>query len=808
MTSTRRTLAADTALLVASLVGAAAVCRMVAGGLGGPAAGPVLVTTIAGWAVPTVLVRLRAPASVASAGGALGVVLSALWTTVPGATTDGAPTLRTLRVVRLDLRHARSELASFGVPLHASPGVVLLGALVTGMAAVAARTVLGRPASERLGRPRLLPVVSLLLPMGLVAWSCVADAGVGSAIVVAVFVAPAAAAVILNEPAPTRSLRGVSGRRSRPVTAVAVTVLAMVAAAVVGLSLGNPGGASAVSPGPALAAAVPPTDLSLASNLIGLERRDPSVVLFSARTPFATYWQVGVLNQYRDGDWVPDPATAAVLDGGPLPAVSPDVLPGGSQRTFSATVTVGQLSSRLLPVPPTAESVSGPVGTEVTSIGAVAPLASTAGERYRVTAIVPPAISAATDPSAGAALSPEQLQQDVSLPPVPAVVSSLARTVTATATTPLTRAEALVNWFRSGRFHYTLTPPVVPHGRSALTVFLTTTRAGTCESFASAFAVMARSLGLPTRVAVGFTGGRHSSSGTTIISGADAHAWPQVYLGPAAGWVSFEPTPELPSGELAPPSVVGPTGIPLPTVLTSPTSTPVRGSVPVSVTTAPRSTTPTVAPTTTPARSRATVVARPRTRTATGVTVATVIAAIAVGILAVGAIFAWWRRRRRQGRAAPRQRVLSAYLRVDRALAGAGLPRPPWRAPPDHARALLSRGRLEQQRWSRAPSSMAAGDELLAALNDTLELALVLERAFYSPMTATAADADRADLSARRIGRTLRRRSVRILAERWGTPAGRRGLPGDGGLRSERPEDAGTPMPTGQPTLPTEASTT
>jgi transglutaminase-like putative cysteine protease len=231
---------------------------------------------------------------------------------------------------------------------------------------------------------------------------------------------------------------------------------------------------------------------------------------------------------------------------------SPAVLPATSQRTFTATVTVGELTSRLLPVPPTAESVTGAVRAEVTSIGAVASRPSASGERYRVTAIVPPAVSAATNPSASPSLTATQLQGDLALPPEPAIIASLARTVTATATTPLTRAEALVNWFRSGLFRYTLTPPVAPAGANALTVFLTTTRAGTCESFAGAFAVMARSLGLPTRVAVGFTGGRSSSSGTTIVSGADAHAWPEVYLGAASGWVSFEPTPELPSGELSP----------------------------------------------------------------------------------------------------------------------------------------------------------------------------------------------------------------------------------------------------------------
>jgi transglutaminase-like putative cysteine protease len=757
MTSPRRRLVAETALLVACLVGGAAVCRMIAGGLGGGAVGPVLVTTAVGWVLPTVLVRLRAPGSLAAFVGTLGVALSTLWTTVPRATTDGAPTLQTFHVVRLDLRHARSELATFKVPLHAVPGVVLLGALLAGTVAVVARTLFERPGSERTGSSRLLPAAALLFPLGLVAWSSVAAADDGSALLVAVFVAIAAATVILCEPGPVTTLEGRSRRRVRAVPTIAVTAVAMIAAVAVGVSIGSQSGASAVSPGPSRAAAVPPTDLSLASDLVGLERKDPSVVLFTARTPFATYWQVGVLNVYRHRAWVPDPATEEVLNGR-TPTLSPAVLPDASERTFTATVTMAQLTSRLVPVAQTTVSVGGPVAVEVTSIGAVATRPPLPGQRLRVTAIVPPTISA-TNQAAGPSLPPQQLKEDLTLPQIPTLVSSLARSVTATESTPLARAEALVNWFRSGLFHYTLRPPSAPAGADPLTFFLTTSRSGTCESFADAFAVMARSIGLPTRVAVGFTGGRRSSSGTTVVSGADAHAWPEVYLGAASGWVSFEPTPELPSGELAPASVIGPTGISPPIIAPTPTSTPTPRSIPISATTTPPQPTSTVAPTTVPTIAPTTVVAPAPTRTTTGDDLSAVILSVVVGILVLVVIFAVWRRRRRRGAAIPRQRVLTAYLRVDRALADAGLPRPSWRAPTDHANALVADAQLEL-----AASTVPAGDELLAALTETHDLALVLERAFYSPWTPQAEDVGRAETTAKRIRRTLRRRSVRTVA--------------------------------------------
>jgi transglutaminase-like putative cysteine protease len=245
------------------------------------------------------------------------------------------------------------------------------------------------------------------------------------------------------------------------------------------------------------------------------------------------------------------------------------VLPTSPGHSFSVTVTVRDLSSRLLPVPPDTTSVDAPGGAAVTAVGAVAAVPSALDERYGATAIVAPAVSAEATPTTGG-LGAGQLSPYLAAATVPGVVAELAGQVTSMATTPLARAEALVDWFRSGLFHYTLTPPPIPAGRDPLVAFLTDTRAGTCESFAGAFAVMARSVGLPTRIAVGFTGGRNAAGGMTIVRGADAHEWPEVYLGAGSGWVSFEPTPQLPSGELSPPSVVGPTGIQLPTTIPPP----------------------------------------------------------------------------------------------------------------------------------------------------------------------------------------------------------------------------------------------
>jgi len=114
---------------------------------------------------------------------------------------------------------------------------------------------------------------------------------------------------------------------------------------------------------------------------------------------------------------------------------------------------------------------------------------------------------------------------------------------------PAAEAAALARWFDTGRYRYTLSPPA-PKGPNALQSFLFTTRAGFCQQFAAAYAVLARTDGLPTRVAVGFTTGTTRGHARYQVTGADAHVWPEVYLGPSTGWTSYEPTPAS-SGEAA-----------------------------------------------------------------------------------------------------------------------------------------------------------------------------------------------------------------------------------------------------------------
>lgn len=128
-------------------------------------------------------------------------------------------------------------------------------------------------------------------------------------------------------------------------------------------------------------------------------------------------------------------------------------------------------------------------------------------------------------------------------------VAALARELTAGAETPYHQAEALAAFLLSSEFTYSTIGPTVPDGADLVDTFLFTEgelyRTGYCQYFASSMALMARSLGLPTRVAVGFAPGEAIGDGLYLVREANAHAWAEIYF-PGYGWEIFESTRSIP----------------------------------------------------------------------------------------------------------------------------------------------------------------------------------------------------------------------------------------------------------------------
>ncbi len=122
-------------------------------------------------------------------------------------------------------------------------------------------------------------------------------------------------------------------------------------------------------------------------------------------------------------------------------------------------------------------------------------------------------------------------------------VYDTAKVVTAGQDTPYGATVALLSWFRGeeGGFSYTEQPPVELATKPLLS-FLDT-KQGYCQHFAGEMALMLRYLGIPARVAAGFTSGTYKSGADEwVVTDHDAHTWVEVFF-PGVGWLTFDPTP-------------------------------------------------------------------------------------------------------------------------------------------------------------------------------------------------------------------------------------------------------------------------
>lgn len=155
-----------------------------------------------------------------------------------------------------------------------------------------------------------------------------------------------------------------------------------------------------------------------------------------------------------------------------------------------------------------------------------------------------------------------------------------AQEATARASTPYQQAEALEQAVRGSR----RVDPDAPSGSSGARIvqFLGGApgtwgaQSGTSEQFATAFALLARMSGLPTRLVVGFKPGTEQADGSRLVHGRDALAWPEVYF-EGQGWVPFQPTPEdntFSRPDVRPPPEQAPPPTPTPTEQPTETATP------------------------------------------------------------------------------------------------------------------------------------------------------------------------------------------------------------------------------------------
>jgi transglutaminase-like putative cysteine protease len=284
--------------------------------------------------------------------------------------------------------------------------------------------------------------------------------------------------------------------------------------------------------------------------------RGADVPLLTVQTndPDPTYLRIAVLTQFNGIEWTSG-NRAIISDqtaSGLLPfseqGLSPNV--PTDQHNYTVTAT-SDFDSRWLPTmfPATSVNAVGDWHWDASTMDFISgnDSTTTAGLTWTMSAAKPRLSSYSMINSLSAPIS---IQEPYTATPstLPNYVGDLAQQVTRNADSRFERAVTLQNWFRDN-FRYRL-KSAEGDSNEALLHFLTKGkghRVGYCEQFAAAFAVMARTLDMPARVAIGFLSPEKTGPDRYVYSAHDMHAWPEVYFR-GSGWVRFEPTPSRRAG--------------------------------------------------------------------------------------------------------------------------------------------------------------------------------------------------------------------------------------------------------------------
>lgn len=268
-----------------------------------------------------------------------------------------------------------------------------------------------------------------------------------------------------------------------------------------------------------------------------------------------TYLRMVGLDVFTGNTWRPSelkvPKDQNVVDG--LPATL-GVDSAVARERHRYTIEILGLEDQWLPLPYPTERVNieGRWVYDTSTFNVFSVNSSTRGLTYDLTHLriipTPTELRAAGAP-------PDSVSRYLDLPlGIPAVVKQVAEQITANGATDYDKALALQSWLRDPA-EFTYDTDVADsvgdaNGARAVEAFLDTRR-GYCVHFASTMAVMARQLGIPARVAVGFTPGTRGKDGKFVVGLHDLHAWPELYFA-GVGWTAFEPTPGVRTGNPPP----------------------------------------------------------------------------------------------------------------------------------------------------------------------------------------------------------------------------------------------------------------
>ncbi len=337
---------------------------------------------------------------------------------------------------------------------------------------------------------------------------------------------------------------------------IAVVVAALIAPQLPGATAQPLLDITEINDGPETRAVLSPL-VEVAANLID----QTDLELFSVKVDRSQrdYWRLMALTKFENEIW----RRSSNFDEARGPVES-DISPTVPTRTVTQEITIAALGNIYLPAAYEVSNIidDGGVGLEYeTATGALVVERRLSqvprGYTYVIESQVPDYSPEDLPDQASSGLDRGFVEELTQLPADckpdertvgtgcwPPGVTAQARQIVADAgaTTDLERVQALQSFFLDpSRFTYDL-DVALDQSIDDMNTFLTIGR-GYCQQFASTFAAMARSLGIPTRVAVGFTWGDWDEARQEyVVSGKHAHAWPEVYFS-GVGWIIFDPTP-------------------------------------------------------------------------------------------------------------------------------------------------------------------------------------------------------------------------------------------------------------------------
>jgi transglutaminase-like putative cysteine protease len=287
------------------------------------------------------------------------------------------------------------------------------------------------------------------------------------------------------------------------------------------------------------------------SQQLSSELNTPAQIVLGYTTAVQSpdYLQLYVLDNLTDSGWTlfSQPKSTVRVD--PQLPSPPGLADASLDGTVSTTITVArdvgpdQLNALPVPYPATAIKAKGDLEADRSTLMLFDTGPALGGLSYQVSSLV----NIPSEESLNIAPAPPAVIRDhyLEVPPSYDSLRAVAESIAGNAKSPFEKAVALQKYLAGGTFAYTLKAPTVLSA-SDLSRFLKVTKSGYCQQFSFAMAVLARLLGIPSRVAYGFTSGSPVGDDEWQVTTHDAHAWPELYFS-GYGWLRFEPTPSGPT---------------------------------------------------------------------------------------------------------------------------------------------------------------------------------------------------------------------------------------------------------------------